>query len=72
LRDQIIMTTLEYLLEQMHSLDYVAKKQLYDALGQELVREETKEIIRKYREGAKYQVREVKDVVSKLHDNERI
>ena len=46
------MVIISSLLEQIQSLDYEAKKQLYEELRREIVAEETRVIIQKFRESA--------------------
>jgi hypothetical protein len=47
------METVNSLLEQIQSLDYEAKGQIYEALRQEMINEEIIAILRKYRERSK-------------------
>lgn len=47
------METVNSLLEQIQSLDYEAKKEIYEALRQEMINEEIIVILKKYRERSK-------------------
>ena len=68
------MVIISSLLEQIKSLDYEAKKQLYEELRREIVAEETRVIIQKFRESAgnPWEGQDAQEYVNELRDHDRI
>lgn len=68
------MVIIGSLLEQIQSLDYEAKKQLYEELRREIVAEETMAIIREFRESAgnPWAGQDAQEYVNELRDHDRI
>jgi len=66
------MTTINYRLPDIQSLNYDTKKELYETLRKDLLHEERKLIIKKYQGIAKNVWGEAEQYVEELRNNDRI
>lgn len=66
------MKTINHILPDIQSLNYEAKKELYEILKKDLLGEETRSIIKKYQGIAKNVWGDAEQYVEELRNNDRI
>jgi hypothetical protein len=66
------MRTINHIRKDIQSLNYEAKRELYEILRKELLREETRSIIKKYQGIAKNVWGDAEQYIEELRNNDRI